>query len=158
MTTLQYLTGPVGLSDWEGLHALLHECFAYMESRIDPPSSLHRMSPAALCEKANEETLVIVLDGGALIGCGYLKVTAHMIYLGKLAVRPTHRKRGILRKMIEIAVDMARDEGKSSLELETRIELVENHNTFAALGFTKSAENRHEGFDRTTSITMTRRV
>ena len=156
--TLQYVTSPTCFSDWKGLHGLLHECFAYMESRIDPPSSLHRLSPELLRAKADEETLVIVLDDDALIGCGYLKETERMIYLGKLAVKPTHRKRGILRNMIEIAVDMAREKGKSGLELETRIELAENHRTFAALGFIKSAENRHDGYDRTTSITMTRRL
>ena len=123
-----------------------------------PPSSLHRLSPELLRAKADKETLVIVLDDGALIGCGYLKKTKRMIYLGKLAVKPAHRKRGILRKIIEIAVAMARDLDKSGLELETRIELIENHRTFAALGFTKSAENRHEGYDRTTSITMIRRL
>jgi hypothetical protein len=40
------------------------------------------------------------------------------------------------------------------LELETRIELTENHAAFARMGFIKTAETSHEGFDRTTSIVM----
>ena len=40
------------------------------------------------------------------------------------------------------------------LELSTRIELVENHATFARMGFAKTAETAHEGFDRPTSIVM----
>ena len=39
-------------------------------------------------------------------------------------------------------------------ELDTRIELTENHATFAALGFTKIAERAHDGYERPTFITM----
>ena len=40
----------------------------------------------------------------------------------------------------------------------TRIELTENHATFAALGFAKVAETAHPGYKRATSITLRRRV
>jgi phosphinothricin acetyltransferase len=44
------------------------------------------------------------------------------------------------------------------LELQTRVELIENHNTFSALGFEKVAETAHPGYSRPTSITMQRAV
>jgi hypothetical protein len=59
---------------------------------------------------------------------------------------------------MEAAESIARQNGKAYLELETRIELLENHKTFAALGFAKVAENAHPGFNRPTSITMRRPV
>ena len=34
--------------DWEGLLALVHRAFAFMEGRIDPPSSLHGLDAKAL--------------------------------------------------------------------------------------------------------------
>jgi phosphinothricin acetyltransferase len=40
------------------------------------------------------------------------------------------------------------------LELETRIELTENHATFARMGFIKTAETAHPGYERPTSIKM----
>jgi len=52
----------------------------------------------------------------------------------------------------------ARDHGRTALELQTRIELTENHATFAALGFAKVAETAHPGYTRATSITLRRRV
>ena len=52
------------------------------------------------------------------------------------------------------AEDFARDSGHAVLELETRIELTENHETFAAMGFVRTAEHAHAGYDRPTSITM----
>jgi hypothetical protein len=32
----RYFVQPTDFSDWAGLHRLLHECFAFMEGRIDP--------------------------------------------------------------------------------------------------------------------------
>ena len=58
------------------------------------------------------------------------------------------------RKLLYQAETTARALGLSVLRLETRIELVENHSRFAEWGFAKTAENRHPGFDRTTSIEM----
>ena len=47
---------------------------------------------------------------------------------------------------------------KRFLELQTRIELTENHATFGALGFKKIAETAHPGYSRPTSITMRKLV
>ena len=90
---LQYVVNPAGFSDWPGLHRLLNECFAYMDGRIDPPSSLTRMTPEVLREKAGDETLVVVYSDEDLVACGFLRETDQTIYIGKLAVRPSHRKR-----------------------------------------------------------------
>lgn len=56
--------------------------------------------------------------------------------------------------MIALAEARARARKLRALELQTRIELVENHHTFAALGFAKVAETCHPGFERTTSMTF----
>ena len=48
----------------------------------------------------------------------------------------------------------ARASGHVVLELETRVELTENHRTFESLGFNKVAEHAHEGYDHPTYIRM----
>lgn len=144
--------------EWDRLHTLLSRSFAYMEGRIDPPSSLNRMTAETLREKAGEETLLLAWDGEMLVGCGYARDDGETLYLGKLAVDQAYRRRGILRSLIAYAEDMARADGKSALELQTRIELVENHATFATLGFVKSGEEAHAGYDRPTSIWMRKAI
>jgi GNAT superfamily N-acetyltransferase len=129
-----------------------------MEGRIDPPSSLVAMTPATLRAKADEETLVTLWDGGALVGCGYLKDTGRSVHLGKLAVRVDRRGRGLLRRIVAEADAMARALGRPVLELQTRSELTENHATFAALGFREVGRVAHPGYDRPTSVTMQRPV
>ena len=44
--------------DWEGLLALVHRAFAFMEGRIDPPSSLHELDAKALANKAERRNLL----------------------------------------------------------------------------------------------------
>ena len=140
--------------DWAALHRLLHQAFAGMEDRIDPPSSLHRMTPETLREKARAESLRLAFSGKNLVGCGFGAVTDDLLYLSKLAVAPAHQRRGILRKVIAQFEEDARQLGLVGLYLQTRIELIENHATFQALGFEKSAETAHPGFDRPTSFTF----
>jgi len=151
---LEFAVRPCGFSDWTGLHRLLQCCFAPMEKRIDPPSSLNRMSPDDLRRKAENETLVLVRSGRELVACGFFAEHADALYLGKLAVRPDFRRRGILRSIVSIAEETARDKSIKALVLQTRIELVENHATFQALGFTRTGETCHAGYNRPTSITM----
>lgn len=155
---LSYELAPKDFTDWSGLHALLSDCFAYMHDRIDPPSSLTRMSPDDLRRKAGEEVLVLLRSRHALVGCGFLKEKEDAIYLGKVAVRPAFRRKGGLKMIVGIAEGVARERSKCALELQTRVELVENHLAFGTLGFARTAESCHPGFDRPTSITMTKPV
>ena len=156
MATYDLRRGPV--VDWAALHRLLADCFAYMEARIDPPSSMAAMTPDSLRAKAAEETLVTLWQDGTLVACGFIRDTGRSLYLGKLAVHPDHRGRGLLRRIVDEAEAMARALGRPVLELGTRVELVENHATFAALGFREVARTAHPGYDRPTSVAMERAV
>jgi hypothetical protein len=55
---------------------------------------------------------------------------------------------------MQAAEDLARRSGVAILELETRIELTENHHTFTAFGFIKTGEHAHDGYDHPTFISM----
>lgn len=145
-------------SDWPALHALIGDAFAYMDGRIDPPSSFTRMDVDAFRAKAETELLATCHDGTTLIAAAFADPRGNTLYVGKLAVSPAYRKRGIARKLISMIEDYARTQGFTALELQTRIELTENHQTFAALGFVKTAETPHPGYDRPTSITMQKRL
>jgi N-acetylglutamate synthase-like GNAT family acetyltransferase len=92
--------------------------------------------------------------GSDLVGCLFLHPKNDALYIGKFAVSPALQHAGIGRKLMEAARDEARSRGIGTLELETRIELVENHAAFARMGFIKTAETSHQGFDRPTSIVM----
>lgn len=141
-------------SDWTGLLDLLRDAFAYMEGRIDPPSSVLRLTPESLAAKAGDEQLLLATDGRAVIGCVFACPRGESLYLSKLAVRRDRRRHGIARALVRAVESLARERGHTALELETRIELTENHATFGALGFVRTSEHTHEGFDRPTYVRM----
>jgi GNAT superfamily N-acetyltransferase len=145
---------PSWFSDWTGLHALLRSTYAYMDGRIDPPSSLLRMDARQLEAKSRDEILILALEDQRLVGCAFAQLRDDCVYVGKLAVDERIRRRGVARKLMAAAETLARENTRGCVELETRIELVENHRTFEALGFVKVGESAHPGFDRPTSITM----
>lgn len=156
--SLRIAVRPRGFSDWPALLGLLRASFAYMDGRIDPPSSLARLDLDALQAKAAAEHLIVAYDGAVLVGCLFADLRADCVYLGKLAVVAAARRRGVARALIDAAETLAREYGRGALELQTRVELTENHVTFAALGFVKVAATAHPGYTRATSITMRRPV
>ena len=131
---------------------LVKRSFAYMEDRIDPPSSMHRMSEQSIrdhCATGEVWTL-----GTPVIACIFLTPKPDCLYIGKLAVDDAARGKGYARQLTDLAEARARAHGLRLLELETRIELHENHATFARLGFETTGEAAHEGYIKPTFIIM----
>lgn len=152
--TLEIMQAPSGFRQWAELWELLLAAFDDQRARIDPPSSLYRLDAELLARKAQDETLFLAVESGQLIGCAFAKVKVDCVYVGKVAVKPGRQGQGIGRRLMQAVEHFARQTGRPVLELETRIELVENHQTFAALGFVRTAEHAHEGYARPTYITM----
>lgn len=145
---------PDKFADWQGLLVLILEAFAYMDQRIDPPSSAHRLTLAGLREKARTETCFIAKEDEQLLGCVFCKAETGALYIGKLAIAPDTQGKGVGRRLLEAAEEHAKASGLWALRLETRIELTENHAIFSKWGFVKTAENAHPGYNRPTSIEM----
>ena len=142
-------------TDWGEVLDLLHRAFAVMEGRIEPPSSLHEMGETDLAANAGSGTCLLATDeDDAVVGCVFLLDDEDGLYVSKLAVDPDRQGEGIGRALIEMTEDIARARELETITLETRIELVENHLTFARMGFEKVGESAHPGYDRATSITM----
>ncbi|MBB5516249.1 protein-tyrosine phosphatase/GNAT superfamily N-acetyltransferase [Rubricella aquisinus] len=154
---VQIIAG-AGFDDWDGLHRLLNAAFAGMDGRIDPPSSLTRMTPDTLAQKAREETLFLAWRGAYPVGCLFAKLDGPEVYLGKVAVRPGLHGKGIGSGLFRAAEGWARAQGAGHATLESRVELTENHRLFARLGYDEVDRTRHDGYDQPTSITFAKNL
>jgi GNAT superfamily N-acetyltransferase len=134
--------------DWAATLALIQRAFAAMEGGSDPPSSLRDLTTDGL--RTGGALWVI---GAPPVACMILAPRTDALYLGKLAVDPAHQGLGLGRAMVAHAIAQARALGLPAVELQTRIELTENHAFFARLGFVKRAETAHPGYLRPTSFT-----
>ena len=144
--------------DFVSLLALLHRSFAYMDGRIDPPSSLHKLDVDAMHEKARDETLLTAMDGEKLVGCLFVARNADTLYLGKLAVDESARGNGVARQLIDVANLIGKQWSCKNMELEVRVELTENQSFFTHLGFEKVGESSHEGYAQPTSYRYQRSI
>lgn len=142
--------------DAQPILALIRDSFAVMEGRIDPPSSMHRLTPADIVAQAQQGEVWVI--GQPPLACVFLTVKPGALYIGKLAVARSHRGQGLARALIDTAETRARALGLPALELQTRVELVENQAAFRALGFTETGRTAHPGYDHPTSITFRRPV
>lgn len=140
---------------WPAILALLGKAFAYMDGRIDPPSSLRDLTPEALTRQARTGEVWVI---GAPVACVFLTPRPGSLYLGKLAVAASHRGQGLARRLVDQAEVRARALRLAALELQTRVELAENQRAFEAMGFVEVRRTAHPGFDRPTSITYRRVV
>ena len=138
---------------WEDVLNLVRTNFAYMEPRINPPSSMHKMTVEMVADHADKNEIWVIEQDQTPIACVFLTPKERALYVGKLAVNVAHRGKGLARVLMDKAAEGLQS-GFKTLELQTRIELTENHATFSKMGFVKTAEGRHTGFDRTTEITM----
>ena len=135
---------------------LIQGAFAYMDGRIDPPSSMHRLTAETLDGYAENGEIWAI--GQPPLACFILTRRRDSLYLGKISVAPFARGRGLARRLVDLADQRARELGLPWLELQTRVELIDNHATFTALGFSMTGETAHPGYAQTTSLTFRRRV
>ena len=149
---------PPDFARWDEVLEIARRAFASMAGRIDPPSSIQRLSAAQMAQDAEAGAAFVAEEDGVLLGCVFCKPRGDALYLGKLAVLPDRQSRGVGRALVAAAEIEARRRGLAALELQTRIELVENHAAFARLGFVKTGESAHPGFARPTGITLRRPV
>jgi len=138
--------------DWAALLAMIKRAFSGMEGRIDPPSSLHKLTADKLAHFDGEVWVI----GRPPQACMLLTPMPHALYLGKLSVDKPHHRKGLAHTLIAHAETRARDMGLPALELRSRIELVENHAIFFAMGFQQTGATAHPGYDRPTSLTFTK--
>jgi len=141
-------------SEWTELLSLIQTAFSYMEERIDPPSSMRFLDVDNLKKKAQSETLILAYDKRKLVGCVFANDLPKSLYIGKLAISPDYQGQGLGQQLVAACAGLAKQKGLKTLQLQTRIELVENQQYFRKLGFIKTAEGSHEGYDRITNITM----
>ena len=76
------------------------------------------------------------------------------MYLGRLAILPAFRRRGIARALSLAVEDKARAANLPGLWLGVRVALEGNQQLFKSLGYTITSEERHPGMDYVTYYTM----
>jgi ribosomal protein S18 acetylase RimI-like enzyme len=134
------------------LHAFTQGIFGALD--IDPPSSVLKEIEGDFAARLREETCLIVEADGKLIGSIFCAMGGDALYIGRLAVRPDWRRRGVANALIDAAKAEARQRGVKRITLGARITLPGNVALFRRHGFVIVRETCHPGFTTPTSYDM----
>ncbi len=101
---------------------------------------------------------MIAFLGPEAVGCVFYWLEDAQIYLGRLAVLPQHRKRGVARALIGYVEQQARLRGIPRVQLGTRIILTRLRAYYAQLGYREVRFAAHEGYYEPTYVVMEKEV
>jgi ribosomal protein S18 acetylase RimI-like enzyme len=146
------------MADTAAMATLMRTAFALQSRPTNPPSS-------ALRETAASVAVELERGGGAVIELAGVIVAAVLwfeedgsLYVGRLAVHPSLRRRGLARALMEEAEREARRRGLTRMHLGVRLGLDDNRRLFESCGFKEASLHAHEGFDEPTWVRMERRL
>jgi ribosomal protein S18 acetylase RimI-like enzyme len=145
-------------ADAEQLSALIVRAFSAYEMRLDPPSNALKETPNAIRAKFPQHGAAIAESGGAGIGCVLFTPEDKALYIGRLAVDPAWRRRGVARALMAYAEAEARRRGLERMRLQVRIPLVGNQALFKSCGFVEVGREAHPGYTKPTTIRMEKRL
>jgi GNAT superfamily N-acetyltransferase len=146
-----------GPGDEEELLRVVHAAFAEYEGALVPPSGAHRETAETIAGRLAHGALLAERDR-APVGCVFYEERGQELYLGRLAVIPAWRGRGVARELLESAFELGRSRGLVAATVGVRLQLPENIGFFAAMGFRPYDVGSHEGFSRPTFLRMRREL
>ena len=141
------------------LAAIIASAFEQYRGRLVPESGAFRETADTIFRELEDGGGAIIAEQyGEPLGCVMTRTVGRDLYLGRLAVVPSARGRGIARRLVcAVEADAAR-RGLAGVQLGVRIALTGNQRFFAALGYVETSRQAHAGFDQPTSITMRKPV
>jgi predicted N-acetyltransferase YhbS len=146
------------ISESAAIADIIIEAFSVYRGWLNPQPSALLETAATIAEKLRVERCLLAEIGGVLVGCVMYKPEDVGVYLGRLAVLPSYRRRGIALALVGAVEAEARRLRAESISLEVRVALLGNQRLFTDLGFVEVARHAHPGFSEPTSIEMRKRL
>jgi predicted N-acetyltransferase YhbS len=144
--------------DAAAVAALIRAAFAAQSVATDPPPSALRITEADVAEHLRTGGGAVAEVAGGLAGTTLWAQQDGGLYLGRLAVTPAWRGRGIAKALVAAAEAAAHTMGLPRIHLSTRLVLLDNRRLFAACGFVETTREAHPGCAEPTFVNMEKRL
>lgn len=124
-----------GIDDAAIVHRITQGAFAEYRGVLDPPSSAHAETVADVARALASGGGALAWDGGEAVGSARYGRQPDHLYIGRIAVLPPYRGRGIGGALVTYLEDRAREFGYPEVRLETRVALDRNIALYERLGY-----------------------
>jgi ribosomal protein S18 acetylase RimI-like enzyme len=138
--------------------AQIRIAFAAQSVATDPPPSALRVTADDVAAHLHGGGGAVAEVAGVLAGAALWVEQDGGLYLGRLAVAPAWRGRGIARALVAAAEAAAQYVGLPRIHLSTRLVLIDNRRLFASLGFVETERHAHPGYAEPTFVDMEKRL
>jgi ribosomal protein S18 acetylase RimI-like enzyme len=144
------------LDDAALVTSLIHQGFEQYRNTLYPPSGAHNETVDTIGDKMKKGGAILARCDDEWAGCVlyYPDAEKGLMYLGRLAILPQFRRRGIARALSLAVEDKTREAGLPGLWLGVRVALEGNQQLFESLGYTVASSEKHPGVDYVTFYTM----
>jgi GNAT superfamily N-acetyltransferase len=128
---------------------IMQEAFAEYEDVLRPPSGSHRETVEQVEAAIKEGGAVLVWDGTQPVGSARYLLEEGALYVGRVSVLPSHRRRGIATLIMAWMERRALELGVSRVRVGVRMSLPSNVELYRRLGYRLIAVEEHpRGPDR----------
>jgi GNAT superfamily N-acetyltransferase len=113
----------------------MQAAFEELRPVLQPPSSAHAESVADVERAMATGGAVLAWDADQPVGSARFRLYPEHMYVGRVSVLPTHRRRGIATAMMGFLEDLARQAGRACVEIAARAALPSNVRLYEGLGY-----------------------
>ncbi len=145
---------PAATAEAQVLLDVMRLAFAEYRGVLQPESSVFVETAAAIAEKLAAGGGFLALENARPVGCIIAEQKGACGYLGRLAVDPRLRRRGLARQLMLAGEGFVREQGLSSVMVQVRIVLTGNISLFQSLGYCETARGSHPGYAEPTYLVM----
>jgi ribosomal protein S18 acetylase RimI-like enzyme len=133
---------------------VIRTAFAAQRKATRPPSSALLETSESIAAKIGAGGGIGAFAEGTLIGLSLWRLGDGALEIGRVAVLPAWRGRGIVRALMAALETEAMGRGAGRMTLRVRLELPENERLFNRFGFVRRRVEAHAGFDAPTTAVM----
>ena len=141
------------LNDAPLVYRIMREAFAEYENVLQPPSGANRETVDDVAAAMQQGGALLAWVGEMPVASARYRVDSDALYVGRVAVLPAYRQRGIAKAVMRRMEDIARQQGRDMLRVGVRMSLPGNLALYHSLGYTTIEVTDHpKGPDRIATL------
>lgn len=135
------------------VYRIMREAFAEYENVLQPPSGANRETVDDVTAAMQQGGALLVWVGEMPVASARYRLDADALYVGRVAVLPAYRQRGIAKAVMRRMENIARQYGRDTLRVGVRMSLPGNLALYHSLGYSTIEVSDHpKGPDRIATL------